>query len=155
MVHGHFNMDEVADCDPIRGWPLLTVLREPVSRVVSLYDYWRSRTQSFIDTSGESGLRVAKSSSLLQFVKSTDPMVVKEVCNGMCRTVAGHRLHQSYLLGRITSDDLADAAINNLQRFQFVGTISHLAAAVDWIANEMQLAERVGHPLWLGPLMSM
>jgi hypothetical protein len=71
----------------------VTVLREPVERVISLYKFWRSHPQNFFEDPSipdiiKHGPRMAKDLDFLHFVKSEDNFVVQSTRNAQLRQLS-------------------------------------------------------------------
>ncbi len=49
-VSGHSNLDDLLEIFPEADY--IAMLRDPVERVVSLYNYWRSHTRAFVEKEG-------------------------------------------------------------------------------------------------------
>lgn len=92
----------------------MAFLREPVSRVISLYDYSKGNSTAYYH-------QQAISKSLEDFVLNTDLM---ELDNGQVRFIAGDK--QDYFINRTpcgaVDQSLLEQAINNIEKkFSFVG----------------------------------
>lgn len=132
---GHFSK---AGVDRIPGpkW-LITVLREPKSRVLSLYYFWRSFTDAHIEAKNLRGPRLAKSMSVLEFLRSDDPFIVHNVRNAQVRTLIGPM--------QMTPDSdpydapwMVDVAFGNLLRF------NHVAFAETLDEDLAEMCDRFG-----------
>jgi len=114
-VSGHSNLDDLLTIFPEADY--IAMLRDPVKRVVSLYNYWRSHTQSFVEKEKLAGPALARSLSLEEFIESDETVVRFAVRNGMARQL--FRGLTSRFEGR--EEDLLAESIEKIDRFAFVG----------------------------------
>jgi Sulfotransferase family len=130
---GHFSMDFIHELG--RGTRLIT-LRDPVRRVVSLYDYWRSYRWEYITSAlshyPENGPATAKSCDFTGFLESK----------------WGHDIYNfvgRQLLGRscevLLADEEAaiDRALAALQDFTWIGITEHFDASIAALADALGL----------------
>jgi hypothetical protein len=120
-IEQHLSQDQYA---------LLTVLRNPVERVISLYRYWRSQAAGFLQNESipeviRGRVRLAKSLSLHDFVHSEQPMVVNSIANSQARQLSSAAVFENFHQQPI--DVIVDDVLKNLQQFAVVG-ISELLA---------------------------
>ena len=120
VVSGHFSHE-----DAMRfGDQVVTVLRHPVDRFVSIYYFWRELWEKDIERTRKT--TVAQQLSLLEFAQAMDePELCSELYNRMT-----WQLHSSYRLMRrfeirrdraLTREMLFDETMANLRRFAVVG----------------------------------
>jgi hypothetical protein len=87
VVMGHFTM---ADARHVPGpRRIFTVLREPRARLVSFYHHLARHCAEVVAQPSFRFARIARESSLEQFLNHTDPGVQAELKNVMTRTLAG------------------------------------------------------------------
>ncbi|MBJ3776076.1 sulfotransferase family 2 domain-containing protein [Acuticoccus sp. 2012] len=116
---GHFTKFGV---DAIPGPKrVITVLRDPYQRILSLYYFWRSHRPDVIERDNLKGPRAARELGLLDFLKSNRPEVVANINNTLTRSLLGP-IHLSQSAGyRLRNVNYAvETAMLNLQRFNFV-----------------------------------
>ena len=84
---GHYNMQQVG----LIPGPLftVTVLRDPVERVLSNYYFWKRHPPGPATADPNSGPAVARANDLLGFLRSTSPQVQDSINNTMARYLAG------------------------------------------------------------------
>jgi hypothetical protein len=119
LVTGHLTAKEV---DSIPGPKrVLTFLREPAARILSLYYFWKSMTAEF--AANMAGPPLAKQRSLLEFLRSSEPVVRSNIENGITRRfIAGRALAaDSSVMTQTTSESLAEMAMRRLRSYHFVG----------------------------------
>ncbi|WP_223291891.1 sulfotransferase family 2 domain-containing protein [Defluviicoccus vanus] len=117
LFHGHFYHDFI---DAFPGPKIkLTMLREPCSRIVSLYDFWRSFTWEHIRTNLPpiNGPALAKSCSFAEFLRIPDVLPRWGVSNVSCRQILGREYQQ--LEGE--PDTALAQCIRRLETFDWVG----------------------------------
>src|SRR5262249_32887625 len=121
----------------------VTVLREPVARVVSLYRYWRPNPDPSVAAHFKAGI------SLHDFVARE---ITEQTNNHMCRMIAGIPPEAGLA---IKEQWLLDLALHNLRRhYALVGTqeklkefISALASWLGWGAVDVpHINESAGDP---------
>jgi hypothetical protein len=115
----------------------LTVIREPIQRVVSLYDFWRSFDPEFADLEfGEvSGPRYARSMSFSAFIHSDDPVVVNSISNLATRQLLGSPFE--FLKGEPKAANRQ--AISTLLSFDWFTTTKRLSADIEKLANMLNV----------------
>ncbi len=105
---------------------VITFLREPKERIISLYYFWKSFTKEWIEANNLYGPLLAKSLSLLDFLKSDDITVLSNVDNSLVRSFIGRSRPDDYKLFRgYDNIYFANTAFENLKRYTFVGFVEH------------------------------
>jgi hypothetical protein len=139
---GHFNADEIRRIP--RPLFVVTVLRDPIERLLSLYYYWKRHTDEFVDQLGADFLRIIKEQSLLDFLRSADPTILQGGHNAMVRQLAGAvtttangygLMKNSKTVEWITEAQLMSLALKNLLSFDVVGYTSELSLVYDRVAS--------------------
>ena len=139
VVSGHISFDDAA----VFGDNIVTVLRHPVDRFVSIYFFWRELYAKGIETTRKASM--AHHLSLLEFARSMDePELCSELFNRM-----SWQLHSNYRLlkrfkqrseaGVVTTQALIDGAMANLRRFPVVGFQDRYGDFVDALNTRFQL----------------
>jgi hypothetical protein len=121
---------------------LLTILRNPIDRLVSSYFYWRSQVSRVPNSNHhEIALRL-QSMSLLDFVSSDDPVIRRAAWNIQARLLAGADYGtdpetRTQLFGFEDSvETVVQEAMEGFEQFALVGT-------VDRFEESLRLAFRV------------
>jgi hypothetical protein len=139
---GHFNADEIKRI-PGRIF-LVTVLRDPIERLLSLYYFWKRQTNEFIDQNGLDYLRITKDGTLLDFLRSDHPVIVHATHNAMVTQLAGavtttpngyDLMNSSETVDRISEGQLMSRALKNLLSFDVIGDISQLLLVYEKVAS--------------------
>ncbi|MAC81958.1 MAG: hypothetical protein CML66_28330 [Rhodobacteraceae bacterium] len=138
VVSGHFSHE-----DAMRfGDQVVTVLRHPVDRFVSIYYFWRELYEKDIERSRKT--TVAHSLSLLEFARAFDE---PELCSELYNRMAW-QLHSSYRLLRrfehrrdrgLTDQMLLDETMANLRNFAVVGFQDRYGDFVTALNNRFHL----------------
>jgi hypothetical protein len=134
LYRGHFSADFVEDLGA--GGTKLIMMRHPLSRVVSLYDFWRSYRWDYIRSALPpiNGPAIAKSGDLSNFLNTTSAFGVAQIYNPVARQLLGRRFET------LMPDENAviAASINALRGFAWIGitesfepSIALLAALLD------------------------
>jgi hypothetical protein len=139
---GHFDADEIRRIP--RPLFVVTVLREPIERLFSLYYFWKRQTDEFIDQNGMGYLRITKDGTLLDFLHSDHPTILDAATNAMVTqlagavttTASGYGLMKSgETVDKITEAQLMSLALKNLLSFDVVGDTSELSLVYERVAS--------------------
>lgn len=87
LIWGHYDIPTVQRMDPERA--VLTILREPRARLVSLYHYWRSVDPSKFDPEISFAVGYAHRLSLEDFLNHEDPCLTDNIDNVYVRRLTG------------------------------------------------------------------
>ncbi|MEM0908653.1 MAG: hypothetical protein AAGJ94_14895 [Pseudomonadota bacterium] len=108
---------------------VVTVLREPRERILSLYYFWRSHRGDVAKRLNLKGPLLARELSLVDFLKSKSPEVVSSVNNFLVRVMLGPvQINASQGFRLDDREYCVETAITNLQRFNYVAftdTLDH------------------------------
>lgn len=86
LFSGHFDRDS---CDQLPDPKVfVTILRDPTSRVVSTYKFWRAHKMSYLEKHPEDFMKIAKTKPLEEFLESRNLVVRQYIDNGMVRQLA-------------------------------------------------------------------
>lgn len=108
---------------------LLTILRNPVDRLISSYFFWRSQVTRVPNSNHHDIALRLQSMSLIEFVSSEDPAIRRAAWNVQARLLAGadfgsEPITRSQLFGLEDSiDEVTDLALEGLERFALVGSV--------------------------------
>lgn len=116
---GHYSKYSV-DVVPGPKW-LVTVLREPKARLLSLYYFWRAHRDDYIEKHNLGGPRLARKMDLLSFINSEEPAITRSIRNTMMRTLLAS-LPVTNANGYVGRDPFfsLETALANLMRFNYV-----------------------------------
>ena len=119
----------------------LTILREPVSRLVSLYDFWRSYSWNYIHNNlpppPTNGPAAAKSSSFANFLLTANSFVRRHIDNAAARQILGpdfERLRHDRSL-------LIQWCVRRLETFDWVGITEEFQASMQCLSSLLGVAE--------------
>jgi hypothetical protein len=127
VVMGHFSIADARHVPQPRR--IFTVLRDPRERLLSFYHFLHRHRAEVIDQRGMERARVARDSTLEQFLANPEPMVRHSVQNVMACTLAGdyrgiapNRYAQPWQSDReaISGPQLLAKALANLFTLDFV-----------------------------------
>lgn len=97
---------------------LITVLRNPFDRIVSLYSYWHEV---------ENGPEMVKSMSFDEFLENRIPRLGQDIDNAQAWQLAfGHTTVERRAHADIPADELLATAIANLSKFSVIGIYEEL-----------------------------
>ncbi|MBX9750115.1 MAG: hypothetical protein K5Q68_10915 [Roseococcus sp.] len=137
---GHFRFDQFWSIPQPRF--LVTVLRDPIERVLSLFEYWRSFRPGVIAEHDLLGPRLARERGLLGFLRSEEVEVTTSIDNAMVCHLAGDAMPVAGGFGTLTSEGrdrmapetLLATAFTALRHFDCVGEIGSLQRVHDRVA---------------------
>lgn len=116
---GHYSKSSI-DCVP-GPKKVVTLLRDPNARVLSLYYFWRAHRDDYIEKHNLGGPRLARKMDLLSFLESEDLAITRSIRNTMTRTLIANLVSTTAIgfPGRDIGFTI-ETALTNLQRFNFV-----------------------------------
>jgi hypothetical protein len=132
LFQGHFDHDFI---DGFRKPKIkLTILREPCSRLVSLYDFWRSYSWDFIRSElpppPVNGPAVAKSSNFTDFLQTTNSFARGHIYNSAARQILGAEFD---VLAH-NQDAVIDKCVCRLEAFDWVGITEEFKKSMHTLA---------------------
>ncbi|MEM9222834.1 MAG: hypothetical protein AAGB11_10570 [Pseudomonadota bacterium] len=127
---------------------VVTVLREPRERIVSLYHHWRSLAPEVVERYNMRGPRAARALLLNDFLRSGDYAITAAINNHMTRVLLGPlRIHKSQGYRLEDTEFASQAALVNLQRFNYVAFHETLEADTAKMLPFIGLTEPDGPPI--------
>lgn len=131
LFSGHFSKYGV---DRVPGPKrVVTILREPRDRLLSLYYFWKAHPENLVTAHGLVGPRAARSASLLEFLLKAEGPVRGNLDNFMTRALLGPVTFGPQSGFRFREPEVCvEAALTTLRRFTYVGFFEHLAG--EWPA---------------------
>jgi hypothetical protein len=130
LICGHFSFSNVAQIRP--GRVLCTFLRHPVERVLSCYWYFRTYQGATRDII-RAGVAAAKTKSLKEFLRDSDPEVRFHTVNHQTHALSGDWTAP----GGATPALTLAAAVRNLDAFACVGLTERMEESVDLFCRVM------------------
>ncbi len=130
LIYGHYDLPSLRRLDA--GRIVITMLRDPVERILSLYYYWRSIDLTVLPSGGSfPAVAMAHRCSLLEFLETDSPVVRDHIDNFYVRRLTG-LYGTGAQADRVTdSPSLAlSAALTGLRQIDFVGVTEEMAAGV-------------------------
>lgn len=144
---GHFNADEIRRIP--RPLFVVTVLRDPIERLLSNYYFWKRHRADYIELNGLIGLQITKAGTLLDFLRSDSPHIFPTATNWMTSQLAGAVLatpdgyaliRDGEQIGWLSEAQLVSRALQNLLSFDVFGDISQLADIYGTVAQKFGMA---------------
>jgi hypothetical protein len=127
----------------LRPLRVFTMLRSPKERLLSCFFYWKEGSKharsEFFDA--------ISSVSLVEFLRSEDPVIRRATWNVQARLIAGGQFgdadgHRQNVFGPwLGGSDLATEAVRALDRFAFVGTAEEYEASLRGVYALLGLGE--------------
>lgn len=130
LVRGHFGFPIWREF--FAGHTLVTMLRDPVARVASLYHDWRSKSEENLAGAppAEGDLaRLARANGLAEFLAQPHPLVSRLFANGQARQLAG------FIDDERTDDELLRRASDHLRQADLVGLTEFFDLSVACLAR--------------------
>ncbi len=133
----HASVRDIAHIPP--PFRAITFLRDPIDRVISLYRYWCSFRDEIITPTNLILPRYAKSLSFEGFISEQSVRELPSLWNSYTQRLAGDQFFAPN--GRLwrSEAELVTAALDNLERFAFVGIVEDMAVSVDRMARVLEL----------------
>ena len=127
LLHGHVGMDVLA---PV-ATQIVTLVREPTERIISLYNYWRAvpieSATVFENGLIDPGVTLAKELSFRDFVECGHQRILNDIENGQALQIATSNNDEGRLILRGQSEDAIFARCQaNLANMTVVGITDHL-----------------------------
>lgn len=146
LIHGHVGMDALS---PV-ATQIVTLVREPTDRIISLYNYWRSvPIESATVFEGgliDPGVTLAKELSFRDFVECKHQRILNDIENGQALQIATSNNDAGRLALRGQSDDAIFSHCQaNLARMTIAGVLDDLARF------EQELKKKTGLELDMQP----
>ena len=137
LIHGHFGGDILAQHLP--GFRSMTILRDPVARVVSLYNDWRTKSDYSYEHAIEPArelIDIARKASIAEFLLCGHELADRQFKDGQARQlVSTLALHEP-------AD--AQAACDRLDSMDLVGTTEMLEPTIHLLTQMMGWAPIAG-----------
>ena len=144
LLHGHYDLPSIRTFAPERI--VITFLREPASRILSAYYFWRSRQLSIADDDVNEAAVAAAKFGLLDFLRCDLPVVRNQIDNIYTRRLTG-------LYANEVDDALADnpfaaleTALAALAGLQFVGIQERLDESLGLLCKQLGLVDPLTIP---------
>lgn len=117
---------------------IITLLRNPKKRILSLYYFWKAHTKEHIEKHNLRGPRIAKKSDLLSFLRSEDNEVIQTIDNAMTRNLIGGIL-VNYRRGicDLPADSLVSHAVAHLENMEAFGILEEIDKSAQLITKKL------------------
>ena len=125
VIIGHNTWDDIMAMQPSNP-VFMTVLRDPIARVTSLYHFWRSHRWQHIEQYNLHGPRLAKTLSFAEFIDSEEPEARLNVRNGQARQFVNGLRGPTGL----SDDELFRISSKRLHQCAFIGLTEHFELSV-------------------------
>jgi FkbM family methyltransferase len=140
LFAGHFDVDFIDAVDP-EGLKL-TILREPTSRIVSMYDFWRSlrpeQADQFLTDAPVNAPRFAQSHSFSAFLRTDNPFIRDAISNATARQLLGKRYNEL----AATPTKAVEIAFARLRAFDWYTTTENLTDFLHQLADSIDVPPR-------------
>lgn len=143
FISGHFDFN---DCNKIIGNKhIITMIREPKSRIISLYYFLKSFNQYTISQYPKRGnirqtLIKLKKQDILNFLQNNDPYVLNIIDNSITRLLTGLycKDNQNDPL-KENPEKAINIALSNLNKFTAIGIVEKFDLSLKLFANILNL----------------
>jgi len=124
------------------GGPIVTVLRNPIERINSLYNFWHRRRPKN-DPNGV--FEYVSGLTLREFLETKDRRVAMGRDNVMtCILAGGNTLPKRQQMARLSDRELLDKAFANLQRCAVVGFLENMSGFEDSLSGLLGVRFEIG-----------
>lgn len=128
------------NCFVPKPFKMVTVLREPIDRLISQYLYWRSHTKDHIEANNLHYPRLAKEYSLKEFLKFPIPVLQNLVENVTARYLSDHTMKNDWEVWRNGDEsEMLDRALQNLSKIDVYGIAEFMDDSVDVICRHFDM----------------
>ena len=134
---GHYDRANV-ECIPQKT-KVITVLREPKSRILSLYYFWKAHKKEVIEKANLGGPSIAKQLSLLQFLRCRKGAIPLHINNVQVRTMLGEAFigpNDEYL---VPQEDALEKAIDYLDSLFVFGILERYEESIKYFCELMDI----------------
>ncbi len=137
VVSSHLN---VVDLERLAPATVFTVLRDPVDRLLSHWDFWRAHDRTYLADAGLKDILDAVTLPTAEALGSGLPGMLNNLDNHLVRVFSGTDRTGQPLADPEQSLELA---IENLRRFDHVGWTTDLGPTLSWLGDQLGgVAER-------------
>lgn len=136
LIHAHTNLlTEVPE-----DWIVVTFLRPPVRRVVSVVSDWarlEDKDVAGLPNHNREVKKQARSASIGDLLDIDAPLVRQHLCNGMCKSLLS-RIYTGSNIDTMSDEELADAALEILHgHMNFVGDAANFDKWLNVFSSEV------------------
>lgn len=114
---------------------VITVLREPKSRIISLYYFWRAHKKEVIEKADLGGPRIAKKLSLLNFLKCRQGTIPLHLNNAQVRSMLGEAYIGSKDEYLVPKEETLEKAINYLDSLFAFGILENYDESIRYLCE--------------------
>lgn len=121
---------------------IFSLFREPIERILSQYQHWKSHSLSFLTThtfAAIEGMHFAKTHDLTTFLKSPDPEILPDIDNVMTRLMS-HKVANENGKPWRSDEEMLDAALRNLDELDGIGIFEFLPESIDILCQTFDIA---------------
>jgi Sulfotransferase family len=138
FISGHFDWSELA---AIPGpMQIVSLMREPVQRALSLYWYLRAHTWAYgVEEIGARGVEFAKSLNMGEFFATAPPDVLGGFDNAVARQLAGAECWKLDRGFTIPDREVARICRRHIDQMRFCGVTEHFDATAAAILRSLEL----------------
>lgn len=132
---GHYDWDNV---EYIPGnKKIISLLRNPRDRILSLYHFWRSHTWEYIKQHNLGGPRYAKTYELNEFLSLDEPAVISNIDNALIRNLLGRVYAGKNREFLYPENELFERAVSNLEELHSIGILEYTRFSIEKILKSL------------------
>ena len=144
LFRGHFSVD-IFDLLPFtREYARITILREPISRLLSLYNFYRAHRPEFAESSQgiSGGVEIAIRKDFKGFLESGTEAILLEAHNRTAQQCLFEAERKRLMPGYpATHDEIVDIIIRRLEKFDVVGVLDDFDGFVNRLVTKFGFEE--------------
>jgi hypothetical protein len=139
LFRGHFSVD-IFDLLPFtQEYARITILREPISRLLSLYNFYHAHRPEFIESDKgiSGGVEIAIREGFKGFLESSAESILLEAHNRTAQQFLLEAERKQLIPGYpATHDEIVDIIIRRLEKFDLVGVLDHFNGFVNRLVTK-------------------
>ncbi|MEO0645278.1 MAG: sulfotransferase family 2 domain-containing protein [Cyanobacteria bacterium J06650_10] len=119
---------------------IITILREPKSRILSLYYYWKAHRWEPIEEYDLGGPRIAKRLNLLEFLRYTEGGIPENIGNIQTRTLLGNISKGAHIEYPCPPNQILEKAIEALESLFCFGIMEEYESTMRLFCRRLEFS---------------
>jgi len=119
----------------------ITFLRDPLERSISLYQYWKSFSNDFIEQNNPVGPRLAKAFSIKDFFSKEHFRQTYRIWNMYTAALVSKKAWYNSNFGKINKLSILNEAMDNISQLDFIGLSEDLQESMSRLCYKLDIRE--------------